>query len=168
MKKIIKLMSVFLFLFIFCATVPAQEFRTINPIPIPEKVPKGAISLSEIQPVSQEKTTSAVQEVFNAWNKGDVQKYLGPEFYDKTRLTDAVSQKVPKDAEVRILSIQGVQTLNQYQTQSPETGKTEIISTVSVTANTQIEFNDINKGYRKLEGTNEYILRIVEEVVQEK
>lgn len=156
-------LTITMFFCVCSAPSYSQEFRTFNPVPTPGKMPKGAVPVTQVQPLSHEKTASAVQEVFDAWNRGDMERYLGNEFYDKTRLTDALTTKDQKDATVRVLSTQGSQTINQIQRRS-DNGKTEIISTVSVRANTQIEFNDPGKGFRKLEGTNEYIMRITEEI----
>jgi len=137
----------------------AQEFRNLKPIPTPAVAPKGAVPVAEVQAVDPQMARSVAQKVLKAWNSGGLDKYLSDDFYDKSRLTDAMTEKVPRDANVRVLSVRGVQTLQQFRKGN------EIISTVSVTADTQVEFNDVNKGFRRLEGENEYILRITEEVV---
>jgi len=149
----------FVALCIFAMASDAQEFRKFNPIPTPGAAPKGATRVAAVQPVDTQMAKSAAEKVLKAWNSGGLDKYLSADFYDKSRLTDAMTEKVPRDANVRVLSVKRVQTLQQFRKGN------EIISTVSVTADTQIEFNDVNKGFRRLEGENEYILRITEEVV---
>ncbi len=138
----------------------AGEFRAFKPIPAPGAAPKGAKPVAELEPIDPARAGEAAGEVFNAWNNGSLEKHLANDFYDKSRLLDAMDEKVPRDARVRVMSVRGVQTLQQYQRGN------EIISTISVTANTQIEFNDAQRGFRRLEGVNEYILRITEEVVE--
>jgi len=91
---------------------------------------------------------------------------LDENFYDASRLSDAMEEKVPKDAELRLMSVQGTQTLEQYR--RIENGQTIISSVVSVTANTQMEFHDPERGFRRLEGQNEYIIRIDEAVTEVK
>lgn len=159
MRKII-ILGIILLLYPYLAW--AQEFRTLNPVSTPLRPPKGAIPVENIQPVSHGTVENAVREIFSTWNKGSLEKYIGNEFYDRTRLMDSMMTNVPKDANIRFISLQGNQTINQYQKRS-ESGNLQIISTISVNAITQIEFNDISKGFRKLDGTNEYIIRITEE-----
>ena len=83
---------------------------------------------------------------------------LGNEFYDRSQLNDAMNTKVPRDAQLSLLGIQGVRTLDQQFKDSPS-GKL-LVSTVSVTASTQMTYNDPTNGYQRREGVNEYILRI--------
>jgi len=87
-----------------------------------------------------------------------VNSVLGDEFFDKSRLSDAMNAKVPRDARLSVLAIQDVQTLGQKTADSPS-GRL-LVSTVSVTAKTQLTFNDPANGYQRREGVNEYIIRI--------
>ena len=144
----------------------AGEFRAFKPISTPGAAPGGAKPVAEVAPIDPGQAREVAEKVFKAWNSGGLEKYLADDFYDKSRLLDAIDEKVPRDAQIRIMSIQGVQTLQQYQRPMGTGEGKEIISTVSVTADTQIEFNDVIKGFRRLEGVNEYILRITEEVVE--
>ncbi len=86
---------------------------------------------------------------------------LATNFYDKSRLLDALNTNYPRDAKLRILAVQGVQTLAQY-VQAGAGGVEQLVSRVSVTARTQVEFNDPRTGAQRLEGTNEYILLFTE------
>jgi len=164
-KKAI-LLSLVLIL-VMAVWVRCQEFRRINPIPTPVAVPEGARPVSKVEEVDPQKAISCVHKVFSSWNKGEIERHLASDFYDKTRFLDAMRDpsKVPADAKARILSVGAVQTLNQYERALPN-GK-EKISIISVTATSQIEFNDPQKGFRRLEGTNEYIFRVIEKEVEE-
>ena len=156
-------LCVALMLMVLAVSADAQEFRAFNPIPTPEAAPEGAAPVAQIRPVRQTEAADDLGKIMGAWNQGDqLNKYIGEGFFDKSRLTDAVDTQVPRDAQVRVLSVRGVQTLQQFQRPAPNGGGTEIISTVSVTGSTQIEFNDVDRGFRRLEGTNEYVLKITE------
>jgi hypothetical protein len=149
-----------------CSTlVAAQEFRTLNAIPTPGKTPAGMLPAEEIRPIAPAAAADSVKKVMNAWNGGGIQQHLGDDFYDKSGLADAINIKVPKDAAIRIMSVQGIQTLQQFQ-RKKDGGGQETISEVSVTADTQVEYNDPTKGFVKFGGVNEYIIRIKEETVR--
>lgn len=170
MKKInINLLRTLLFISLtagLCSTpIAAQEFRTLNAIPTPGKTLAGMIPVEEVRPITPSAAADSVKKVMSAWNGGGIQQYLGDDFYDKSGLSDAINIKVPKDAAIRIMSVQGVQTLQQFQ-RKKDGGGQELISEVSVTADTQIEYNDPTKGFVKFGGVNEYIIRITEETVR--
>ena len=152
-----------LILFTFSFYCHAQEFRKINPIPRPGKGAGRSIAPSEYYPISRDQMKKKMKEIFSQWNNGDLSKYLADDFYDKTRLLDNMYEKVPRDARIRVMSIRETQLMNQQVLFSPN-GTKRIVSTVSVTATTQIEFNDPQRGFRRLEGENEYILRVTEEM----
>lgn len=139
----------------------ASEFRLIRPIPTPKAPPEKAVPVEKIRPVDREVVEGAVRELIQAWNNKNIEGVVGEEFYDKSRLSDAMDEKVPRDAELRILSIQGIQTLNQYTEVDPS-GARWTVSTVSATVRTQLEFNDPDSGFQRREGTNEYIFMVKE------
>jgi hypothetical protein len=151
-----------LILFTFSFYCHAQEFRKINPIPRPGKGAGRSVAPSEYYPISRDQMKKKMKEIFSQWNNGDLSKYLADDFYDKTRLLDNMYEKVPRDARIRLLSVGETQIMDQRE-MSTSTGK-RIVSTVSVTATTQIEFNDPQRGFRRLEGENEYIIRVTEEI----
>ncbi len=156
----IAVVAVFVVLFV----ASAQEFRAFKPIPTPKALPKGAKAVEKEKPLKREAVASELKGALGKWNKGEeFAKGLGEEFHDKTRLEDAISTQVPRDAKLNVLSVEGVQLLQQYEQTSPDTGAKELVSVVSVTATTQIEFNDVTRGFRRLKGTNEYILKITGE-----
>ena len=155
------------FLFVcFVKLAYTQEARIFRPIPTPRGTKKGGVKpISSPIPVSEQKINNMVKNMFNSWKRGgDFEKYLSDDFYNKDTLVDAMNYKVPVDAKIRVLSIRNTRVLEQYAKPLPN-GHIEVTSTASVTADTQIEFNDVTRGLRKLDGENEYILEIVGELV---
>ncbi len=151
-------------LLLYGGSVPvlwAAEFRSIQPIskPIGKSTrADGAEAVAEPVPVARGAIESATRELLAAWNAGDLEGALDEEFFDKSRLLDAVDERVPRDATIRLLGVQGSQTLEQYERM--ENGVTILESVVSVTATTQMEFTDASMGFRQLRGMNEFVLRI--------
>jgi len=158
------IISILIMIFLFSISY-AGELRCINLIPRPGRIEKGAIPRERIRPVPRQDVVKAVKEMFSTWNNGNLGKYLSDDFYDKARLLDNMYEEVPRDARIRLLSVGETQTMSQREEIIPN-GK-RIISTVSVIADTQVEFNDPQRGFRRLEGKNEYILRITEEFIEE-
>jgi hypothetical protein len=137
----------------------AQESRQMNRIVTPQsaqRLPAGARAVAAIQPVSAATVEAAVRKLAAAWNTAELAKYLAPNFYGKDRLVESVNRQFPRDAKLRVLGIQGMQTVAQYT----QDGMT--VSRVLVTVRTQVEFNDPRGGLRRLEGTNEFALRVAE------
>lgn len=144
------------------AQAQAQEVRQLNRIATPsavQKLPPGARAVAALRPVSAAKVEEAVKQIVAAWNTSKLGPLLADNFYDKSRLTDALATKVPRDARLSVLAIQGVQTLNQY-TQKSAAGAEQLVSRVSVTVRTQVEYNDSQAGFQRLDGSNEFILLI--------
>ncbi len=162
-----KIIIIFLLLCIKNHGINAQEARTFKPIPTPKNVSKMGRPMAQTIPVPEQKVNRMVKEMFNSWKRGtEFEKYLSEDFYNKDKLVDAMTYKVPVDAKARILSIKNTRVLEQYAKPSTKKdGRIEVNSIVSVTADTQIEFNDVNSGLRKLDGENEYIIRIKGELV---
>ncbi len=162
-KYIFNLMS----LMIISSMAFAGEFRTIKPIPTPVMIPKGA-KPTGVEEIAPQKATSYMKEILNSWNNKKLSQHIAPDFYNKSRLLDAMTDpnKVPPDAKIRLISIKSIQTLNQYERPLSNGAGKEIIRTLSVTADSQIELNDPSRGFRKLEGTNEYIIRVIEQEVE--
>ena len=132
----------------------AQEFRSINRIAKKGKAPEGATAVANVKPVSRDVIEQGMREIMAAWNKGDTEKYLADNFYDKRRLDDSISTNMPRDAKVTVQGIKSIQTLEQFQKEG------EVISRVSVTVNTTIEYNDPTRGFQSYPGTTEYILNV--------
>lgn len=151
---------------LFAAAMPAsaQEARQLNRIATPQaapKLPPGARAVAAVRPVPAAPVEAAVQQIAASWNTARLEPLLADNFYDKTRLLDTLNAKVPRDAKLRVLAIQGMQTLNQYLQKNPA-GSEDRVSRVSVTVRTQLEFNDPQTGLQRLDGTNEFILLVME------
>lgn len=132
----------------------ASEFRQFWPIPT-MKLHQQNVSLQQYKAPSEEGIAKALKVLFaNYQSPSIVGKFLSDDFYDKERLLQNLTYKVPRDARVRITSLRDFQILDQHQEGD------RVVSRVSVTATTQIEFNDPQKGFRKIEGENEYILEV--------
>lgn len=141
----------------------AQEFRALQPIRTPaSRPPEGAVRVSPPVPVPRERVEAAVRQVMAAWNTPELTRHLGASFPEKSRLADAVASQVPRDAQLRILSVQGVQLLDQHDL-PPDAGRRFRlrVSLVSVTVRTQVEFNDA-AGFQALDGTNDYVIEVKE------
>lgn len=110
-------------------------------------------------PVHRSLIENAARTVIAAWNSPALAGLLGEEFYGRDQLLDAFSRQVPPGARLRLLSIGGIQTLQQ---QPLEAGA--VASLVSVTVTAQLEYNSAEDGFVRREGTNELILRIVRRV----
>jgi len=138
----------------------AREFRGISLIPTPEALPEGVRRSAQFMPIDPVLVERAVRAVAKAWNTGQLDPLLGDRFENKSRLFDTIMEVVPRDAVLRVLSIQGVSTLDQYE-QTREEGAVRV-STVSVIVLTQIEFSDPQTGFQRLDGTNEWTFRVTE------
>jgi hypothetical protein len=137
-------------------SVEAREFRSINHIKTPGKVPQGAVAVSQQVPPSREDVTRGVHELMDAWNNGNISEKLADNFYDAQLLEDTISTFVPRDAKIRVLGIQGQQLLQQYEKDGAR------VSRVSVTVRQQVEFSDPDRGFLRVPGVTELILRITE------
>lgn len=145
----------------------AREFRQFDTIATPKRLPKGTTPVAKPKPVKPQVMKDAVKDLMSSWNQGDFDQKLGDALYDKQRLLDSISEKVPRDAKVRVLGAQNIQTLQQY-VQPAKNGTSAVVSRVSVTARTQIEYHDPKKGFQRIDGKNEYIFEVrVEEVQSE-
>ncbi len=141
----------------------ARQFRNLTPIESPgtkENLPEGAIPVKQAQPLSRSDVEPLIRDVIEKWNSSEMSATLSDQFYDKSRLMDVVSTGVPRDAKLRIQSIQGIQTLQQYQMPA-ENDRKNLVSIVSATARTQLEFNT-SAGLQRRVGTNEFILKITQ------
>ncbi len=138
----------------------AQEFRLLNRIATPtaaQRLPSGARLVTSPQPIPAAEIEAAVREVVGSWNKPNLEGLLAENFYDKSRLLGTLAAGVPRDAALRIVSIQGSQLLSQYTMAGPD-GQQALYRRVAVTVRTQVEFNDPQKGFQRLDGTNDLVL----------
>lgn len=149
-------------------TAVAKEFRAIKPINASVTMPDGAQAPEVFRPVATELVDQAVEKLMESWGSPQMQDYLSKNFFDKDRLTDVIDTLVPRDAVVRILSIQGVQTVQQWEEPAP--GDPDLmlrVSRVSVVVRTQLEFTRPDGVLETKPGTTEYILKFKERSTEE-
>jgi len=176
-----RILSAFALVLVVCAGVRAAEFRNLNPIPTPGSVDTVAsrlvaelcadgdmctnlVELTEPQPLRRQTVQQAVREVARAWNSNRLEQYLARDFVDRNRLLDTISDVVPRDARMRVLSVRNVQTLAQYlQPATPERSALRL-SVVSARAETQVEYNDPVRGFvRSKKDVQEYVFVIADQ-----
>ena len=109
------------------------------------------------RPIPASDIEAAVRDIAASWNTPALEPLLAENFYDKSRLLSALAAGVPRDAGLRLVSIQGSQILTQYTMAGPD-GRPALYSRVSVTVRTQVEYNDPQKGFQRLDGTNDLVL----------
>ncbi len=164
MFKIVKYLLLVSLVLLNANLAHASEFRTLRPIPTPIKgMSKGEIKVKNLPPVSNEAIKAGLNSLLASWNTPRMEKFLAQEFYDRSRLLDAMQTFPAKDARLRLLSIKDVQVMNQKVFPVDKEHVTRV-SIVSVSALTQIEFEDPVKGFVKLKGENEYLLRVKEHI----
>ncbi|MFK7977680.1 MAG: hypothetical protein AB8C02_16210 [Halioglobus sp.] len=147
--------------FFLAAVTPTQarEFRSFNPVSAAVELPQGAKPVENLKPVAPELVQKAVAQLMASWATPEMQAYLSKDFYDKDRLEDVIDTLVPRDAKVRILSVQGIQTLQQHEEAVPgDPAAKQRVSRVSVVVRTALEYNDSDGVLVQLPGTTEYIL----------
>lgn len=143
----------------------ARQFRQMLPIATPTArsadLPAGALEVVPMVPLTREQVEPALAHVIENWNSQGLDNLLGEGFYDKSRLLDTLDVAAPRDASLRLQGIQGVQTLQQYIEPDPaQSGSERLVSRVSVTARTQLEFTARDGSFTRRPGVNEFILRI--------
>jgi hypothetical protein len=142
----------------------AQEVRQLDRIPTPDAamtLPPGARAVVSLRPVPAALVEAAVKRLAASWNTPALGARLAPNFYGREQLLDTLQARVPRDAVLRVLGVQGVQTLEQY-VQADDSGQAMLVSRVSATVRTQVEFDDPAAGFQRREGTNEIVLLVKE------
>lgn len=142
----------------------AQEVRQLDRIPTPGPamaLPPGARAVVSLRPVPTALVEAAVKRLAASWNTPALAARLAPSFYGREQLLDTLRARVPRDAVLRVLGVQGVQTLEQY-VQADASGRAMLVSRVSATVHTQVELDDPAAGFQRLEGTNEVVLLVSE------
>ncbi len=149
---------------VLASPVESRQFRSVVPIATPARIksalPDGAQAVDKPEQLDRSKVKAAVDQVLSKWNTGEMEGTLSDQFFDRTRLTDVVDNVVPRDAILRVQSVQGVQTLQQYV--MPGDDGNSRVSIVSATVRTQLEYNDPESGYVAVPGVNEFILKVTE------
>ncbi|WP_171091684.1 hypothetical protein [Usitatibacter rugosus] len=155
------------------AAVPAlaQESRPFNPIGRPggAAVPGAPVAATGSAPIAppppsavRATVNKSIQKLADAWNTPELRKLLSPTYYDRDRVGDALVSKVPRDATLRVLGVESIQVLAQYTQPTTDGMEQEVITKVSVTLRTQVEFNDPVLGFQRREGLNEAIFTLKE------
>ena len=147
----------------------AQGFRFIQPIMVPDAQLRDAMqkglqlrgsAIPGQRQVPREVVEEAVRKIYAAYNTPDFRQYLSERFYDPERLTDAINEKVPREARLRLISINSAQTVSQ-QPAKDEEGRDVVESLVMVVVKAQMEFTSV-AGFQRREGESEIVLRFRE------
>jgi hypothetical protein len=152
-----------------------SEFRSIQSFSTPSSSTADAAGmdtsqaftpqLQDLAPISRQVVEDAVRQLLGTWNSPEMAQLLDSSFVDKSRFLYASDDKtkVPPDAVIRLLSTRGIRTLNR-RLETDASGQYFVVSTVSATITTQIEFNDALEGFQRIEGKNEIIFEITEQL----
>jgi hypothetical protein len=142
----------------------ARGFRQYRQIASPakaRKLPKGAKAVEKTIAIPEQVLAKAIRQIMASWNKNGFAANLDKDLYNRRRLLDNMDDDVPPDARIRVIAIRGVRIVQQYTTPNATVGKQDVLTCiVSATVRTQIEYNDAKKGFQRIDGTNQYILRI--------
>jgi len=162
------------FITIGIANVSDASFRSLQPVAAPretwssDRQATGALPGEDTERLAREARArspqlarEAMQRLVNSWNQGDTARFLSPSFVDRDRFLTSWDGQVPRDARIRLLSVESAQALDQDNRieGSPPTSL-HVSTRVSVRATTQIEFNDPALGFQRREGRNEYFFVI--------
>lgn len=183
---------------IFASALNAGEFRSFVPVANQQTIKESwsetsavstatsedlGISQADLEKIARDARNRAselartgLKNMFDAWNSGQIEKYLSPKFYDVNRFLDAMLTDVPRDARVRLMAIESIQPIEQVnQLVDALTGQPTANSTasdlqllvktkISAVVRTQVEFNDLANGFQKREGRNEFILELAQKI----
>ncbi len=131
----------------------AHELRMIDPIERKTRALDVEVLAAPLA-VSQRRIDYAMRQVVRTWNR----EYGGAElafgFPQRDRLIDALQSRVPRDATLRLVAIDGWRVLVQAVVGN------SLKTTVAVTARTRIEFTDATGRRQGREGVNEYHLTL--------
>jgi len=168
MRKTFATLLVFSFL-LAARSAGAQGFRFIQPIAVPDAQLRQAIEQGQrlrgaaapgLRQVPREVVEEAVKKIYAAYNTPEFRQYLSERFYDAERLVEAVNQKVPREAKLRLISINSAQTVSQ-QPAKDEQGREVSESQVLVVVRAQMEFTNA-QGFQRREGESELLLQFRE------
>lgn len=104
-----------------------------------------------------------VEGLVSRWNTPEMQQDLAKSFRDSQRLMENMDVVVPRDATMRLMAVQGVQTLKQFKRAGEDGEPAHRVSIVSATVSTQLEYQSPS-GFVRLPGVNEFVLEISEEL----
>ncbi|PIR00326.1 MAG: hypothetical protein COV66_07535 [Nitrospinae bacterium CG11_big_fil_rev_8_21_14_0_20_45_15] len=165
MTNMMKIIQTGILLALYCCVLatPASafEFRSFTSISKPMKVPEGATRPDKLEPLDPQIIKQAVYDLAKAWNGQGFSELIDPDFANAEQLLLVITNDVPRNARLEVLSVQSLSTLDQF-IKKVEDGE-DRTSTVTATVRMQIVFNDPVNGFQRLEGTNELLFRIEEE-----
>lgn len=168
MRRVFALLA-FLLPVIAAPAAQAQTFRQFVPIFVPDAQTRAAIQKGQqlrgmaipgLRQVPREVVEDAVRKIYAAYNTPEFQQYLSERFYDPERLVDAINEKVPREAKLRLISINSAQTVSQEKVNDEQGGEVAE-SLVLVVARAQMEFTT-SAGFQRREGESELVLRFRE------
>ncbi|HNV71629.1 MAG TPA: hypothetical protein PKO06_18130 [Candidatus Ozemobacteraceae bacterium] len=151
----------------------AAEFRTINPIHVPERASVETASNTDpallqarkrLESRTVDLARAALTRLLEAWQTGgQLNDLLSEKFYDRQRFLDVRDRVSPADAKVRLLAIESIQVLaRSFDPHPQKTGSWLLNSRVSIRARTQLEYSHPKGGYQKLEGVNEFVVHVAQ------
>ena len=138
------------------------EFRSRNPIAVPARLPEGARPVTQFRSVDRSVIEGTIKRLFAAYTHkpGALDDLLAESFLDRSRVLDNLTRTLPRDATLKVLGIQGAQTLNQHIESDPRADGELLVSIVSVVVRSELQFNDRIAGFARLPTTSEYVFRI--------
>mgnify|MGYP002632452389 CR=1 FL=1 len=121
--------------------------------------PSFKVTKQQFAPIDRRQIETMVRKTLEKWNTPEFPATLNELFPDKDKVVETQNQYIPKDARLRVLSFQSVQTLSQNLEGTPG-GDGFLVSKISVTVKTQMEYSSASLGFKKFEGRNELILNV--------
>lgn len=166
MKSLSTLLSFLLFITI-SSTLHARNFRNIVKIPV---APVGFIKNNNslitnrvsFKQIDRRVIEDSIRKIVASWNNNNLSEYLVDNFQDKSLLLNTIRRIVPRDAKLRVLSVQAVSTLEQKKLKLKGSKKRKILSVVIATVKLQLEFNDLLNGFVRLPHTSQFYLQVTE------
>lgn len=168
MRGIVALLA-FLVMALAAPAAQAQGFRFIQPIMVPDAQLREAMAKGQqlrgsaipgLRQVPREVVEEAVRKIYAAYNTPDFQQYLSERFYDPERLVDAINEKVPREAKLRLITVNSAQTVSQQPARDDQ-GREVVECLVMVVVRAQMEFTT-TAGFQRREGESEIVLRFRE------
>ena len=165
--KLLIIVTIIILVLVVITAVDARQFRSIQTIASPVEQEKleareGVIIVEDIHPLTVKQVEPAVRELFASWNTNQLMQLMGENFYDSDRVLDAIDTQAPRDAKLRLQSIESLQTLQQYiEPDTDNPGRKQLVSKVTLTARTQLEFQTAQGQFVRRPGRNEYLLNII-------
>ncbi|HUP28694.1 MAG TPA: hypothetical protein VM122_00875 [Usitatibacter sp.] len=140
----------------------AHELRNITPIERKPHPRAAEMQRFEVEAsgapaaIEQRRIEYAMRQVVRTWNR----EYGGAElafgFPQRDRLIDVLQSRVPRDATLRLVAIEGWRVIQ------PDAFASGATRAVSITARTRIDFTDASGRRQFREGVNEYHVTLAE------